>query len=146
MSHQVGESPLVLKVKRLRGGARLPTKAHDDDAAFDLYAVNACYFSKTTMPVPTGIACEIPPGWFAQILGRSSLAARGITPLGGCIDSGFRGEWVVTLLATGREMEIRPGDRIAQFVLLPVPHAVIEDVDELSPAPRGDGGFGSTGR
>lgn len=145
----LASDPLTLKVARLRPDARLPTKAHADDAAFDLYAVEPCTPRYGMVnAVPTGIAVEIPVGWFAQILGRSSIAVKGVTPLGGCIDSGYRGEWIVNLFVPYHPFSIQPGDRIAQFVLVRVPPAVVVEVgaDEMSASERGSKGFGSSGR
>ena len=41
---------------------------------------------------------------------------------------------------------VRRGDRIAQLVVQPVTRVRFVDVAELPPSPRGEGGFGSTGR
>jgi dUTP pyrophosphatase len=139
----------TLKVRRLRPDARLPTKAHADDAAFDLHAVEPIRAEMSGVyRIPTGIAAEIPAGWFALILGRSSLAARGIFPVGGVIDASYRGEWVVCQRVgeIGLPWVVRPGDKVAQFVLLPVPAVVPVEVAELGPSERGARGFGSSGR
>jgi dUTP pyrophosphatase len=44
------------------------------------------------------------------------------------------------------DYEVKAGDRIAQLVVLPVPSATFATVEELPPATRGEGGFGSSGR
>ncbi|MCX8164231.1 MAG: dUTP diphosphatase [Aquificaceae bacterium] len=99
--------------------------------------------------IPTGIAVEIPPGYEAQIRPRSGLAIKhGITLLNtpGTIDADYRGEIKVILINLGEEdFLVRRGDRIAQMVICPVVKVDIEEVQELSPTERGDGGFGSTG-
>lgn len=142
--------PLTIKVRKLHREASLPAKWHPDDAAFDLFALESMDLGGGAVHrVRTGIATEMPAGWYAQIRGRSSLASRGVTPLGGVIDASYRGEWVVCLQVPdlgGRVLPLRPGDRIAQFTLHEVPAAVVVEVDELTPTPRGAGGFGSTGR
>jgi dUTP pyrophosphatase len=65
----------------------------------------------------------------------------------GLIDSGYRGELRVLLLNTDRTepFEVRPGDRIAQLVVVAVAAPEPVEVAELSETARGDGGFGSTG-
>jgi dUTP pyrophosphatase len=140
--------PLILKVKRLRPDAHLPTKAHATDMGFDLYAPARLFDRREGVhPIHTGIAVELPGGWAALILGRSSLASRGIFPLGGCMDPEYRGEWIVNLKVSRHEcLSIEPGARIAQFVLVRVPPAVVVEVDELGESGRGERGFGSSGR
>jgi len=99
--------------------------------------------------LPTGFALEIPPGHEGQVRPRSGLALkRGLTVLNapGTIDADYRGEVMVLLINLGSEpQEIRRGDRIAQLVIQPVARAEVEQVDELAPAERDAGGFGSTG-
>lgn len=140
--------PLTLKVRRLHGDARLPTKAHNDDAGWDLRAIVACETDGGVVRVPTGIACELPAGWYAQIRGRSSHAGRGVIVLAGVIDPSFRGEWIVCLwVPKGAGIYIiQPGDKVAQFTLHEVPAAIVVEVDELGVSERGSKGFGSSGR
>jgi dUTP pyrophosphatase len=139
-------SVLTVKVKRLHPDARLPTKAFIHDAGFDLYAVGTAEGLDHVL-VRTGVALEIPPGWYGQIVGRSGFAVRGYGVLGGCLDSGFRGE-VMVILGTpdGGLVTVRTGDRVAQLVILPVPVVEMVEADELGPSARGEGGLGSTGR
>lgn len=143
----MSDDPLVLKVVRLRPEARLPMKAHDHDAAFDLASIDPVYAANGVQLIRTGLAIELPAGWHGQILGRSSLAAKGISVLGGVMDSSYRGEWVVCLwVPPGHAHRIAPGDRVAQFVVHRSPAVLIEEAEELSPSGRGPGGFGSSGR
>ncbi len=100
--------------------------------------------------VSTGLALAIPEGYEGQVRPRSGLALRhGITIANapGTIDADYRGELQVILINLGQEpFEIRHGERIAQLVLAPVAHLHTHLVDDLPPAARGTGGFGSTGR
>ena len=107
-------APLVeLRVTLLREAARLPSRAHDDDAGLDLHAAEAATIGAgERASVATGIAVEIPPGHAGLVLPRSGLAARhGIALVNspGLIDPGYRGEVSVLLLNTDREraFEIR---------------------------------------
>ncbi len=81
---------------------------------------------------------------------RSGLACRyGLTVLNapGTIDSDYRGEVQVLLVNLGAEpVVLRRGERIAQLVVAPVVPVRLEEVGELPPSARGEGGFGSTGR
>jgi dUTP pyrophosphatase len=100
--------------------------------------------------IPTGIALSIPPGVEGQVRPRSGLAIRhGVTCLNapGTIDSDYRGEVCVILANFGEEpFPVRRGDRIAQIVLSPTMRARLEVVQDLEDTPRGEGGFGHTGR
>lgn len=100
--------------------------------------------------VPTGLAVEIPQGYEMQIRPRSGLALKqGITMVNapGTIDSDYRGEIGVILInLSGRDYELRHGERIAQIVLAPVTRCVWIEVDGLDETRRGTGGFGSTGK
>jgi dUTP pyrophosphatase len=142
---------LELKVKKLRPSAKLPTKAHATDAGFDLYYCGqdpVSLYSLSQYMFETGISLSPPPGWYAQVHDRSSMGGKGIKVLGGVIDSGYTGEWFVMLAkVSGGQYEyhtIKPGDKIAQFVLLPVPEATIVEVAELEESQRGGKGFGSS--
>jgi dUTP pyrophosphatase len=99
--------------------------------------------------VPTGWSMELPFGYEAQVRPRSGLALRyGVTVVNapGTIDSDYRGEIIVLLVNLGQEPHtVAPGDRVAQMVIAPVVHATVEEVAELSPTNRGEGGFGHTG-
>ena len=141
-----------LPVRRLDPGLPLPAYAHPGDAGADL-----CAAEDVVLPpggratVGTGLAVAVPDGHAAFVHPRSGLAARhGITVVNapGTVDAGYRGEVRVVLLNTDRHepFTVRRGDRIAQLVVQPVTTVRFVDVEELPPTPRGEGGFGSTGR
>jgi dUTP diphosphatase len=143
---------VTLRFARLHEGAREPSRAHDGDAGFDLYAVEAATLSPgERASVGTGIAVAIPEGWAGLVLPRSGLAARhGVTlpNAPGLIDSGYRGELRVLLLNTDpREtFEVAPGDRIAQLLLVRHEAPQVIEVESLEETERGVEGFGSSGR
>ena len=99
--------------------------------------------------VPTALSFEIPLGYEIQVRSRSGLAAKqGLMVLNtpGTIDADYRGEVKVILANLGQEaVEIKSGDRIAQFILCPVVQAKFLEVEALEETSRGVGGFGSTG-
>jgi len=143
---------MTVRFARLAEGALPPVRAHDDDAGYDLHAAEAA-----TLPpggrasVGTGIAVEIPDGHAGLVVPRSGLASRhgiGLVNSPGVIDSGFRGELRVLLLNTDREhpFDVRPGDRIAQLLVVAVATPRLVESDALANTVRGAGGFGSTGR
>jgi len=87
--------------------------------------------------------------WEAQVRPRSGAAfKKGLTVINtpGTIDSGYRGDVNVLLVNLGdEEIEIQPGDRIAQLVFNLTVHPQLVEVAELPQSDRGEGGFGSTG-
>ncbi|MDX6724620.1 MAG: dUTP pyrophosphatase [Solirubrobacteraceae bacterium] len=142
-----------LQVRLLDPAARVPRRAHEHDAGYDL----ACLEDFTLEPgerrmVGTGVAIALPAGLAGLVTPRSGLAARhGITIVNapGLVDPGYRGELRVTLLNTGAERyTAQAGDRIAQLLLVPFAAPEVQVVDELAEAPdgRGELGFGSSGR
>lgn len=102
------------------------------------------------LAVPTGLAIALPPGYEGQVRPRSGLALKhGITLLNapGTIDADYRGEVQVILVNLSQEdFTLRRGDRVAQLVVAPVTTGEIQEVAILEATPRGEGGFGSTGR
>jgi dUTP pyrophosphatase len=143
---------VTLRFSRLHEEAREPTRAHDGDAGFDLYAVEPVRLGPgERASVGTGIAVAIPEGWAGLVLPRSGLAARhGITipNAPGLIDAGYRGELRVLLLNAdpGEAFEVAPGDRIAQLLLVRHEAPEVVEVESLDETVRGAGGFGSSGR
>lgn len=99
--------------------------------------------------IPLGIAVEVPRGYEIQLRSRSGMAHNhGVALLNGVgtIDSDFRGELVAILRNhSGLPFVVTPNQRIAQIVVVPVVHAEVVVVDELSPSERGEDGYGSTG-
>lgn len=98
--------------------------------------------------LPTGWRFEIPSGCVGLVRDRSGWALAATTRAG-VIDPDYRGEVKVCLrneTALGTyPLTIKPGDRIAQLIILPFISAVIDEATELSPTIRGENGFGSTG-
>jgi dUTP pyrophosphatase len=141
-----------LPVRRLDPDLPLPDYAHPGDAGADLRAAEEVVLPPGgRATVGTGLAVAVPVGYAAFVHPRSGLASRhGITVVNapGTVDAGYRGEIRVVLLNTDptEPFTVRRGDRIAQLVVQPVALVRFLDVAELPPTPRGEGGFGSTGR
>lgn len=99
--------------------------------------------------IPTGISLAIPEGFEGQVRPRSGLAAQngiGLINGPGTIDADYRGEICVLLINLGKEpFTVRNGERIAQMVISPVFRGLLEEVEELPPTRRQEGGFGHTG-
>ncbi len=143
-----------LKVKKLDEKAILPRYGSEHAAAADLFCLTdddeILIAPETTVFLHTGIAMEIPEGMVGLIYARSGLGTKqGLAPANkvGVIDSDYRGEIIVALHNhSGEDRRIYNGDRIAQIIITPYIHADFEEVSELSPTGRGEGGFGSTGK
>lgn len=143
-----------LKVKKLDEKAILPRYGSEHAAAADLFCLTdddeILIAPETTVFLHTGIAMEIPEGMVGLIYARSGLGTKqGLAPANkvGVIDSDYRGEIIVALHNhSGEDRRIYNGDRIAQIIITPYIHADFEEVSELSPTARGEGGFGSTGK
>ncbi|WP_313952412.1 dUTP diphosphatase [Accumulibacter sp.] len=104
-----------------------------------------------TVLIPTGVAIHLAdPGLAAMILPRSGLGHKHGIVLGnlvGLIDSDYQGEIMVSTWNRGQEpFTLRPLDRLAQLVVVPVLQVAFNVVDDFAASARGDGGFGSTGR
>ncbi len=141
---------MQIPLQRLDGELPIPAHAHPGDGGVDLYARESTRLDAGERAVvPTGIAVAIPDGFAGLVTPRSGLAARnGISVVNGpgLVDSGYRGEIKVVLVnLSNGPFEIERGDRIAQFVVIPVAVQEFVPVDELPDSTRGSGGFGSTG-
>ena len=144
----------VLKVKKVREQAQLPSRATKGSAGHDLYACieeDVVIAPGQLEKIPTGVAIELPDeNQVALIFARSSMGVKyGVIPGNavGVIDSDYRGELIVCLRNySAVPYTVHPQDRIAQLVIMPVVLPVIEEVEELSETSRGEGGFGSTGK
>jgi len=143
---------MKLAFARLGEGALAPAQAHEGDAGYDLHAAEALTLRPgERAAVGTGIAVAIPDGHAGLVVPRSGLALRhgiGVVNAPGTIDSGYRGELKVLLLNTdpAEPFEVRPGDRIAQLLVVAVATPELVESDALGETVRGAGGFGSTGR
>jgi dUTP pyrophosphatase len=142
---------LEIPVKLLREGARLPERAYQGDAAFDLFSTDDIILAPHhRQTVGTGIALGLPPGVAAFTLPRSGLAARhGIALVNapGLIDPGYRGEIRLILLNTDAHepFHVLPGDRIAQLLIVTLTAVDLFETVQLDQTSRGQRGFGSSG-
>lgn len=142
-----------INIKKLTDTAKTPTRGSEHAAGYDLYAdvKNQVMISPhETEKIGTGLAIEIPDGYFGAIFARSGLAAKeGLRPANcvGVCDSDYRGEYIVAVHNDSDQPRvIDPGERIAQLVVMPYLAVTFEEVTELTDTNRGEGGFGSTGK
>lgn len=141
----------MIKIKPLRPRAIAPTYATDGSGAFDLHTTGAGTIQPgQARAFGTGLAFEVPTGYVMLMFSRSGDGfKRGVRLANavGVIDADYRGEVLVKLHNDGEQaVEIEPGQRIAQAMVIPVPRFPIVIVDELADTARGTGGIGSTGQ
>ncbi len=146
---------VVLNIKRLDNNQDLPLPSYQSDSSSGLDIRAAVHNAITLKPgeiklIPTGLSISLPKGYEAQIRPRSGLALRhglGLVNSPGTIDADYRGEIGVIAINWGKKsFTIKRGDRIAQVVINKVSRVRLEEVDELDPTKRGEGGFGHSGR
>jgi len=131
----------------------VPEYATDGSAGMDLRALleqEKELLPGETLLIPTGIAIHIANNSMAAvILPRSGLGHKHGIVLGnlvGLIDSDYQGQLFVSCWNRGAAtFTIKPGDRIAQLVFIPVVQAHFNIVESFTQSNRGDGGFGHTG-
>ena len=140
---------------RLSEKAIVPEKKTEGAIGLDLAATERVVLQPTKIAkeayrIPTGIAVEIPEGYYGAIHLRSSVGAKSKLRLAnqtGIIDSDYRGEIMLLVENIGSFLEvIEEGDRIAQLILCKGEPVVLQEVKELKKTKRGTKGIGSTGR
>jgi dUTP pyrophosphatase len=153
---EAGRRPLQVRILDARLGREFPLPAYatEGSAGLDL---RACLAEPLTLAagkaelIPTGLAIHLgDPALAAVILPRSGLGHRHGIVLGnlvGLIDSDYQGQLMVSCWNRGAEpFNIRPGERIAQLVVVPVVQVQLEVVTDFDATARGAGGFGHSGQ
>ena len=145
-----------MKITKIRN-VKTPTRGTSGSAGIDFfvpsdYPVNLC----TIQPgdryfIPSGIKANVPDGFALIAMNKSGVCMKKGLIVGACVvDSDYQGEIHLHLINAGtRAVTIEPGEKLTQFLLIPVDHCNVEVVaeNELYEADtiRGTGGFGSTG-
>ncbi len=152
---------MKLKIQKLHENAKTPTYAHEGDACFDLTACSVDGLYQVPTPIcggesvvcGTGLAFEIPEGHVMLVFSRSGMGFKHGIRLAngtGIIDACYNGEVLVKLMRDQPYDDmppplIRPGDRIAQAMVIPVESCEFEIVEQLQLTKRGSSGFGGSG-
>ena len=143
---------MEIGIKKLTKTAQIPMRGSDYAAGYDLYAdidEKVSVAPHTSVKIPTGLALEIPEGYFGAVYARSGLACKeSLRPANcvGVIDADYRGPVMVVLHNdSDQTREITQGERVAQLIIMPFLPVLFKEVDDLSQTVRGEGGFGSTG-
>ncbi len=147
-----------MEFKRLHQGFQLPQRGSDHAGGYDIFMPDSgsipevCYSDPSTSHkmVPLGFAARVPEGHVALILPRSGAGAKFGVELRntvGVIDADYTGEWMAAVTQKeGEAFSWQAGDRLFQFIVVPVAVVTPHEVDDLAATTRGIGGFGSTGQ
>ena len=144
-----------MKFSRIRD-VKIPTRANSTDAGIDFFIPND-YDGKTELSpgescfIPSGVKVDVPEGYALIAFNKSGVAVKKGLHVGACVvDCGYQGEIHINLTnVSAEDQTISAGDKIVQFIFLPLASPYIEEVNELDlhteKSNRGSGGFGSTG-
>lgn len=163
---------MQIKFKKLSNKAKIPNRAHELDAGFDLTAISKSVTDKY-VEFGTGLAIAIPAGHFGLVVANSRVSKYDCI-LANCaaiIDSGYTGEIKLRYKHTIQPQtgilahktkyfdlvkdvepvpvpfhpkEFNVGDVVGQLIIIPIPEIEFVEVEELDETDRGEGGFGST--
>lgn len=133
---------------QLDDGAYMLERSYPTDAGADLktpFGFTLWHGEKKV--IDTGVHIEIPAGYVGMVKSKSGLMCNyGITT-DGTVDAGYSGSIRVWLCNRSKYAKVfKPGDKIAQLVILPIVTPEFEQVDEITGGERKSNGFGSTGR
>lgn len=139
---------MELKIKKIHKDAKLPHYGHKGDAGLDIFSTIDCVLRKREVKaIPTGIKVAIPEGYVGLIWDKSGVSLEGVHRLAGVVDSGYRGEVKIVMANLSDEpFSIEKGMKIAQLLIQPVIEVEVIEVEDLEATPRGENGFGSTGK
>ena len=130
--------------------AIMPTKAHEVDAGFDLYApCNVWIPAHGSAVIDTGVHMMIPQGYVGMIKSKSGLNVKDSILSEGVVDALYSGSIKAKLYNhSDVEKRFEVGNKITQIVILPIPQVELEEVEiveQLGVSERGTNGFGSSG-
>ena len=143
-----------MKITKIKD-VKTPTRANTTDAGVDFFIPND-YTGKTELSpgescfIPSGIKVNVPEGYALIAFNKSGVATKKGLHVGACVvDCGYQGELHINLTnVSAEDQTIAAGDKIVQFVLLPLGDPSIELVKENNlyetVSTRGEGGFGSS--
>ena len=99
--------------------------------------------------IPSGITVQVPRGYALIAFNKSGVSVKQGLSVGACVvDEDYEGEVHLHMINTSsKDQVIATGQKLVQFVLIPVAYFDVEEVEELQSrnTERGEGGFGSTG-
>jgi dUTP pyrophosphatase len=141
-----------MKILKTRN-VKTPSRGTSQSAGIDFYTPEdfetASLKPGQSVLIPSGIKVQVPRGYALIAFNKSGVAVKqGLSVGACCVDEDYTGEMHLHMINTSdKEQVIATGQKLVQFILIPVAYFDVEEVDELSErtTERGDGGFGSTG-
>ena len=141
-----------MKILKTRN-VKLPSRGTPSSAGIDFYTPNdfetASLKPGQSVLIPSGIKVQVPRGYALIAFNKSGVAVKQCLSVGACVvDEDYEGEVHLHMINTSdKDQVITTGQKLVQFVLIPVAYFDIEEVEELQSrnTERGEGGFGSTG-
>ena len=139
-----------MRIKSLHVNHIMPTKGTEQAGAYDIYMPESGNtYNEQVIKGKLGFAAEVPQGYVALLLPRSGVGVNLGLELNntcGVIDSDYRGEWIAAIKTKDSSPIVwKAGDRLLQFLIVPVLSVTLEYVDDLNTTVRGNSGFGSSG-
>ena len=141
-----------MKVQKLRN-VKTPSRGTEQSAGIDFF-VPEDFETRELQPgesalIPSGIKAHVPNGYALIAFNKSGVSVKQGLSVGACVvDEDYEGEIHLHLINTSNKPQtITTGQKLTQFVLIPVAYIDVEEVEELPDrsTTRGTGGFGSTG-
>ncbi|MBP04500.1 MAG: dUTP diphosphatase [Euryarchaeota archaeon] len=143
-----------MRISKVRE-VKTPTRGTDKSAGIDFYVPRSTEYI-TLSPgesclIPSGIKADVPKDHALIAFNKSGVAVKkGLHVGASVVDEDYQGEIHINLMnVSDKEVVISPGEKIIQFLLVPVFYDSIEVVEEenlfKAVTERGTGGFGSTG-
>jgi len=141
-----------MKIQKLRL-VKTPNRGTELSAGIDFYVPEdfetAVLRSGESILIPSGIRVQVPRGYALVAFNKSGVAVKQGLSVGACVvDEDYEGEVHLHMINTSnKDQTIVTGQKLVQFVLIPVAYFDIEEVEDIQSrnTQRGSGGFGSTG-
>jgi dUTP pyrophosphatase len=144
-----------MKITKIRN-VKTPEYGTDGSAGIDFFIPDdfetRVVRSKSDILIPSGIKAEVPEGYALIAFNKSGIAVNKHLCVGACVvDSDYRGEIHLHVFNyCEKDIKIKPGEKLVQFLLLPYQHTTITEVPTFEidnqSTTRGTGGFGSTNK
>ncbi len=133
---------------QLDAGAFMPERSYKTDAGADLKTPKGfTLWHGESKVIDTGVHIDIPAGYVGMVKSKSGLMCNHDITTDGTVDAGYSGSIRVWLKNHSHYAKVfKPGDKIAQIVILPIITPEFEQVEQITGGERADNGFGSTGR
>ena len=141
-----------MKIQKIRP-CKTPTRGTNKSAGIDFYTPDdmepILLGPGEDALIPSGIKAQVPPGYALIAFNKSGVATKNkLTKGAEVVDEDYQGEIHIHVFNSGKHTTlINPGQKLIQFVLLPINYESVEEVETLQviESERGEGAFGSTG-